>query len=186
MRGIIYLILFSITCLAQNVIAQEIYKNEKYGFSVERPEGWAILNHKDINVGLKKSHGQQLITYYKNTDNIDEQINPTIITFVAANRFKNINEFNKKMTIRRFNKSLTNYNVKKKPELINIGDKYGAFEIATYTIINKKNDYLKVRRRSYAFPTKDYIFYISFVDERDSEEHTNLFETFVKSIKITK
>jgi hypothetical protein len=77
-----------------------------------------------------------------------------------------------------------NYNIKHKPQLINIGGKYGANEIATYTIINKKNDYLKVIRRSYAFPTKDYIFYISFVDERDSEENTAIFENLIKSIKI--
>jgi hypothetical protein len=178
------LVLLIAVAFSLNISAQEIYKSEKYGFSAENPKGWAILNHKEINIDLKKSRGQQLITYYKNTDNTEEQINPTIIIYVVANRFKNIEEFNRKMTIRRFNKNLMNYNIKHKPQLINIGGKYGANEIATYTIINKKNDYLKVIRRSYAFPTKDYIFYISFVDERDSEENTAIFENLIKSIKI--
>ncbi len=181
-----FVILFLIIGFVSLASSQEVYTNEKYGFSVQGPKGWSVINYKDISVDLRKSHGQQFITYYKNPNNTEEQINPTILIFVVANRFKSIEDFNKKITRRRFNKNLEDYNVKKRPSLINIDGKYGAYEIATYTFINKNNDYLKVWRRSYAFPTKDYLFYISFVDKKDSEENTAIFKSLIQSIKLPK
>lgn len=182
----VYYILVLFVFLAQNLIAQEIYKSDIYDFSVEAPKGWATLNHKIITDSARRSHGQKLITYYKNTANTAEQINPTITVFVMPNKFKNIDEFNRKMTLKRFDKNLSNYNVKHKPTLINVDEKHGAFELATYNINNQKNEYLKVKRKSYAFPTKDHIFYIQCIDERYSEENTSIFDMLIKSIKISK
>ena len=101
------------------------------------------------------------------------------------NPFKDIDEFNKKMKRRRYQKHLTNYSIKEKPQLLAVGEKYGVFETSTYLKSNEKLD-LSFKRRSYTFPTKDYLFCVNLVDEWNNEENVSLFDELVQSIKISK
>lgn len=181
----IYLLLFLIFVLELNSFAQEIYKNDKYSFSVQGPKDWHVLNHKDLKGRLDHTHAvQNLITYYKYTEDIYGQINPTINIQVVPNKFKTIEEFNKKMSRRRYQKNLINYSLKSKPQLLTIGGKYGVFEKSTYIVDNKQNGERNVKRMLYAFPTTSFIYYVSLIDERESEENTALFKEVVMSIKI--
>lgn len=169
------------TCLS----AQEIYRNDKYSFSVQGPKNWNVINYKAIKGKIDHGHvSQPLITYYKNANNLDELINPTIDIYVIQNPYPSIEEFNKKMSKRNYQKNLIAYSLKTKPQLLTIGGKYGSFTNATYTVVNKKYNRLFVRKKTYAFPTKDYLFYVTFIDERNSEQNTETFLNLLESIKI--
>ncbi|RZL46849.1 MAG: hypothetical protein EOP00_13700 [Pedobacter sp.] len=186
MKTKLNLIIFLIFVVSLKSNAQELFNNEKYGFSVDGPKGWLIINYEDIKKPISHSHGRQnLITYYKNPNNIDGVVNPTIHIYVVPNNFKDINAFNKKMQRRRYEKHLANYSLKDKPQLLTIGGKHGAFEVSTYSTFQKNED-LNVKRRSYVFPTKKFLYCVSLVDEIESEENTAIFKALVESIKIEK
>ena len=167
--------------------AQKLFSCDKFSFSVVGPTGWQVLNHEDKKDAFNHSHSRQnLITYYKNSNNIVGALNPTISIFVVPNPFKDIDEFNKKMKRRRYEKYLTNYSLKEKPQLLTIGGKYGVFETSTYLTNNEKEEPLNVKKRVYVFPSKKYLFYVNLVDERNNEENVLLFNSLVQSIKIPK
>lgn len=185
MKTKLNLILFIFFGLSFKSNAQELYTNKEFDFSVVAPKGWHTLHHKDIKKPLRGNHAMQdLITYYKNANNVKDKVNPTINMYVVENSFKTIEQFNKKMSRRRYNTNLTNYSLKLKPQLLTIGGKYGVFETSTYVVDNYLNGEKNVKRRLYVFPTKDFLYYVSLIDERESEENTTLFKALVESIKI--
>lgn len=168
------------------VNAQDIYNSEQYGLSFTPPKNWSVLNHKQSSSDPSNSHGKTLVSYYKNPNNIDEKINPTLQVYVVRNNFKTVEAFKKKMTRRNYNKQLINFSIKKKPELVTINGNLGSFETSTYTFINKKDDYLFVKRRRYVFFTKETLIYVSLIDERENEQNTTILNELVNSLKMRK
>ena len=59
-------IIFNIVANAQN-----IYTNDHYGLSFTTPKNWSVINHKQRIADGHGSHGQALVTYYKNANNVD-------------------------------------------------------------------------------------------------------------------
>ncbi|RZL46848.1 MAG: hypothetical protein EOP00_13695, partial [Pedobacter sp.] len=110
--------------------AQEIYKSEKFGFSILEPKGWEKELNREQYFNLDKNNGKNLVTYTKYKRGENNEINPTINISVENNGAKPENFIKKMLKPSSWNETYyLEHSFAKNPEILNINGKNGIYGV---------------------------------------------------------
>lgn len=165
--------------------AQEIFKNEKYGFSMEEPKGWIKITDKRLDYNLAGQHGYHIISFSKFDPKKSVGLNP-IISVNAGVNWRPFEELGSGMMQPRNykNQTLSGFSPLRTPEIISIQNLKAIHRVDEYTIRGRKGGKFTVKRKSYIVPSGKYVFHIDLIDGQNLEDETKLFEKLIESIKF--
>ncbi len=180
--------------------AQEIFKDEQLGFSMEKPSNWIMANESQIlhNLNeqikltpetLKKLIDQNkgtinVITYYKYpTDSINGVI-PTIKVNIRKNGTKSLVSFKNsiELSYNSIKSYFPDFNFTTVPTIKEIDHKKVIYSQCSYTLKTKVKEE-KVNVIVYAIPIRDTFYQITFMDS-EKENCQDFFKKIAKTIQI--
>ena len=193
------LFVYSINCFAQ-----QTFKDERYGFSMEQPKNWLVGDQKLISENLdkikfddaalatliKNNKGSYLlVSFYKYDVTKHAGVIPTIQVNVRNNPTQNFEQFHQ--TITKSTETLKSYfpdfAFVVKPDTTTINGAQSSYFVGSYTLNGKNGNTGRVRVTNFAFPHGKFFFQVSFIDELGSaEDESALFARIARSIKIGK
>lgn len=202
MKNYLSLLIF-VAFFSTNTFAQKVFKDEAYGFSMDKPENWLIADNQFRLANLEKlkideiakseaiksNKGSLLLTsFYKYDAKKYAGLIPTIQVNVRTNPTKTFEQFSSAMmqSANGFKNYFPDFKLIKEPSVIEINGTKAVYFIGTYTLSSNSGMVMKVRSRTYAIPNGAYFFQLNFTDEQGKEDDTQLFDELVKSIKIGK
>jgi len=191
-------LLFSLSAVA---LGQKIFKDERYGFSMQEPENWMTGDKKMIteNLGklkldedelaklIKSSNGSYLLTsFYKYDPKTHAGVIPTIQINVRTNPTKTFEQFSAVMnnSMGSLQRIFNDFSFVKKLEATELNGAKALYFVGTYTLTIKGNESTKVRVSNYSIPYGNYFFQVSFINELAVDEDVKLFDALAKTIKI--
>lgn len=196
--------LFIVIGLSLQVSAQRIFRDEAYGFSMQEPKDWVLMDkqavianinktistdEKVLHEAIKNSSGALLMaSFAKYEANKHAGLIPTIKINVLANPTQNFEQFNQVVAYNSnsFKNYFPDFVLIKKPEIIEVNGNKGIVFIGTYSLKTTAGGVMKVRTRTYAFPNGKYFFQLNFTDEQGNDADSKLFDDLVQTIKIGK
>lgn len=191
----ILILLIANTCLAQN-----IFKNESLGFSIEQPKNWIIakdgetlenfkkeikLDAQTINDLIEQNKGTiQVVTFYKYSLDTTHGIIPTIKVNLRKNYSKSFDTFKNGIdeSLIGIKKVFPDFKYLTNPVKSQISGLDCVKAVFTYTL-RVKNGEEKVKITVYAVPVKNQFYQITFMDS-EKEDNTELFNQLAKAIVI--
>lgn len=202
MRKEITLILLSLIINVFGLIAQDRFESKEYGFSIAIPSEWIAASNNDILENLKKMdvsdenlvkmindhNGSLLLTsFYKYDPKTTAGLIPTIQVNVRANPTPTFDYFESMIvqSAEGFKNHFKDFTYAEEPTVIEVGGMKAVYFIGKFSMPTQNGQTLKVRSRTYAVPKGSYFFQMNFTDGQTKEDCSELFETLVKSIKIT-
>lgn len=202
MKKTFKLLLFSIL-ISVKLIGQEIFINDQYGFSFQKPTDWIEASNDEIFKNLDKLEMTEedltkfisdhkgsimLVSYYKYNPRNHAGLIPTVQINVRVNATRNFEEFNQLMnqSAESFKDYFENFEFIEKPHVIDIDGRKSVYFVSKFTMPIQNGGVMKVKSYTYAIPYGSYFFQINFTDGQDKEDCTNLFSELLKSIKIGK
>ena len=178
---LILILLFSV--LASD--AQEIFKSEKYRFSILEPDGWQKKLNREQYFNLDKNNGKNLVTYTKYKRGENKEINPTINISVENRGTKPENFVNKMLKPSSWNETYyLEHSFAKNPEIININGKNVVYGIVNFKYNSHGTPKTTFRKRIYYILESKKLYKIVFIDDQTIEADTKLFDEIASSIKI--
>lgn len=180
--------------------AQQIFRNDKFGFSMEKPLKWIISDNsqttnnfkeniklppEDIKKMLNQNKGTiNVATFYKYPIDSVNGIIPTIKINIRQNGTKTLLTF--KNSIELSYNSIKNYFPDFKftisPILKELDHKKGVYSVCTYTVKTKVSTE-KVRTIVYAIPVGNQFYQITFMDS-EKENCEDYFKHLIETIHL--
>lgn len=191
------ILLLSITniCFAQNV-----FKNERLGFTIEQPENWIIAKNEQILENLKdqikldpevltklieQNKGSiSVVTFYKYPIETTPGIIPTIKINLKKNTATSFDIFMKEIeeSFNGVKQVFPDFKYLTAPIKTQISGLDCVKATCTYTLKTKTGDE-KVIITVYAVPVKDQFYQITFMDSQ-KEDNSELYNHLAKTIVI--
>ncbi|MBD3582189.1 hypothetical protein [Flavobacterium selenitireducens] len=192
-----YLLLLLVTSIG---FSQEIFRDERFGFSMERPADWlqaktgeAIENASEriqlppekLQELLRSHRGSiDVVAFYKYDLNSVKGVIPTIKILLRSNPTKSASDF-KQMIGQSFSslkKSFPDFTVTVPPTPVKIGEKTG-IHMKGLNKLETKYGVEEVRTIIYAIPHGDLFYQLNFMDT-SKDDCRALFTQILASIKI--
>jgi hypothetical protein len=186
-----------------NVIAQKVFKDERYGFSMDEPKDWYVgdkkvltqnldkyeLNEADLAKLIKDNKGSLLLsTFYKYDPKEFAGIIPTIQINVRQNPTQNFEQFNASISksAESFKAIFPDFTLTVQPQVKEVNGIKSNYFVGNYTLVAKQGGAKKINVRCLAIPSASYFFQLTFIDELGDKANAELFDQLVNSIKITR
>lgn len=192
-----WIALLLMTTLCQS---QEIFRNHKLGFQIEKPADWLTANQNQslenlqeqiklpdskIKELIQNNRGSiEIVTFYKSDIRSRAGIIPTIKIILRNNTTSNIGAFKTviESSFTKLKETFSDFEFIAKPTIITVDGKDCVFSISTYTITSKSGPE-KVRSYIYAIPVNNTFYQIAFMDTEKDDSKLE-FEKALRSIKI--
>ena len=201
MKKLIFLVVILNLFLITTGSAQEIFKEEKYGFSIEKPSDWIEAANMDLLDNLSKfelddeklakfvkdHNGSVLLTsFYKYNPKIHAGLIPTIQVNVRLNGTRNFEEFKNLITqsANSFKQYFDDFKFESEPEVIEIDGVKSVYFVGSFSMETQKGEVMKVRSRTYAIPHGKYFFQLNFTDGKEKENNAELFDRLIQTVRI--
>lgn len=194
----LYLYLFTIFFNYSN--AQQIFKNEQLGFSMEKPSNWITANDTQIKENIKehiKLNPETLkkliienkgtinvVTFYKYSIDSINGVIPTIKINLRKNDTKSLVSFKNAIEIS-YNNIKTyfpDFSFTTAPTIKEIDHKKSIYSVCSYTLKTKSKKE-KVNIIVYAIPMGDHFYQITFMDS-EKENCQDFFNQISETIHI--
>lgn len=203
MKKLIFITLVLSLVSVNNGKAQEVFKQDKYGISIEKPAEWLEADNKQLLKNLEKfelddqkleklikdNNGSILLTsFYKYNPQTHAGLIPTIQLNVRLNPTRNFEEFKSSMvqSANSFKQYFSDFRFETEPKVIEVDGIKSIYFVGNFTMNTQSGEPMKVRSRTYAIPKDDYFFQLNFTDGTVKEDSSELFDNLVKTVKITK
>lgn len=200
----IALLLLLVSVFSINGFTQDVFKDDRYGFSMQQPKNWLTGDKKLLTENLDKvkfsetelaaliknnNNSYLLVSFYKYDITKHAGIIPTIQVNVRNNPTQNFDQF--QQTISKSTESLKSYfpdfSFVTPPQEVKINGVSATHFVATYTLQHKNGNQGKVRVANYAIPHGKFFFQVSMIDELNStDDEATLYAELAKTIKIGK
>ena len=181
--------------------AQEIFKEEKYGFSMEKPSDWIEADNKDLLDNLAKfelddeklakfvkdHNGSILLTsFYKYNPRTHAGLIPTIQVNVRLNGTRNFEEFKNLITqsANSFKQYFDDFKFESEPKVVEIDGVKSVYFVGNFSMETQSGELMKVRSRTYAIPHNNYFFQLNFTDGQEKQDDAELFDRLIKTVKV--
>lgn len=186
--------------IIQNCFAQNVFKNENLGFSIEQPEKWIVakngqtvenlkknlkFNAETINNLIKQNKGTiEVVSFFKYPTETTPGVIPTIKVNLRKNATKSFNEFEKNITASfdSLQKIFSDFKYEEKATKTKIAGLDCIKAICSYTL-DTNNGMERVKIMVYAVPIGDQFYQITFIDS-EKEDNSKLYDKLAKSIVI--
>ncbi|RZL30102.1 MAG: hypothetical protein EOP00_36900, partial [Pedobacter sp.] len=159
------LLFFSLT---SNVFGQKIFKDDVYGFSMQKPRGWIEDTYSTkrlrIPIDTLSKKTVPLVSYFK----FDARTNPgkmvpIVQVTILDNPTKTFEQFTASMaeTAQTFDQVFQDHELIKKPEIIEINGRKAIYFISSY-IFKSITKNFKLRKRTYVIPKDNYLYQLNY------------------------
>ena len=201
MKKLIFLLLTITLLFTEQSIAQEVFKQDRYGISIEKPSKWLEADNKQLLENLEKfdldkdrlqkfikdNNGSVLLTsFYKYNPQTHSGLIPTIQLNVRLNPTRNFEGF-KSLIIQSansFKQYFSDFKFETEPIVIKVDGVDSIYFVGTFTMKTQNGEPMKVRSRTYAIPKDEYFFQLNFTDGSVSEDNSALFDNLIKTVNI--
>ncbi|MEL6639063.1 MAG: hypothetical protein AAFW73_20705 [Bacteroidota bacterium] len=184
------------------LMAQEVFQNEQYGFSMTSPEGWQVQQEEDILKNLdkydfdeeqlqellaKRNGSIPLISFFKYDPKTHAGLIPTIQILVRSNPTPSFEYFEQMInqSAGDLKNVLEDFTLIESPRVVEVSGQPAIFLTGTYSLGTKRGAKLYARTRVYAVPKGAYFFQIAFIDAQEGEDCSELFDALLQSIQIS-
>jgi len=180
--------------------AQEIFKNENLGFSIEHPQKWIIakkgqalentkefvkLDPSDLKKLIQENKGSvEVVAFYKYPIEGRAGVIPTIKVDLRNNPYTTFDAFKKSIigSFKSIKDVFPDFRFLEEPSVIEIDGKKCVFASCAYTLTANSGSE-KVSVFVYAIPVNGNFYQMTFIDS-EKENNIALFKGIVKTISI--